>query len=355
MKKFLLIALFTGICTGVYSDSSLNDLNNLLKQSGSFGSTVETKNDIAPVTTSVTEKNTIKEKDFFSQSEKTYKDKTLSGLNDLFKKNSDFLIISQYIDENIKNLDPKNADEMLLMFENYYYSIPSDSDIFIEDEELMDKKFGKTVLEDGKKYNNDYTLLIKNYKDADNQDLSSYLKSLYDRNLNLTYSNGYFFFTVNYNKLLTYEKYLSDDMVNYLKYSDNEIRKPAVINSKIVISLDDLVNRILSAEHYIKLSDNKELNKEFAKMLVFHFENLMLGVGDTPVFNSDTNTLNDDFLKSYKYYISKNGVFKSDLQKYIDALDKNKYVKSPDTYGNQVKLVNKVISFYQLKRDETFQ
>ena len=90
-------------------------------------------------------------------------------------------------------------------------------------------------------------------------------------------------------------------------------------------------------------------------MLVFHFENLMLGVGDTPVFNSDTNTLNDDFLKSYKYYISKNGVFKSDLQKYIDALDKNKYVKSPDTYGNQVKLVNKVISFYQLKRDETFQ
>ena len=244
---------------------------------------------------------------------------------------------------------------MLLMFENYYYSIPSDSDIFIDDEELMDKKFGKTVLEDGKKYNNDYTLLIKNYKEVSNQDLSNYLKSLYDRNLNLTYSNGYFYFTVNYNKLLTYEKYLSDDMVNYLKYSDNEIRKPAVINSKIVISLDDLVNRILSAEHYIKLSDNKELNKEFAKMLVFHFENLMLGVGDTPVFNSDTNTLNDDFLKSYKYYISKNGVFKSDLQKYIDALDKNKYVKSPDTYGNQVKLVNKVISFYQLKRDETFQ
>ena len=78
------------------------------------------------------------------------------------------------------------------------------------------------------------------------------------------------------------------------------------------------MNRILSAEHYIKLSENKELNKEFAKMLVFHFENLMLGVGDTPVFNSDTNTLNDDFLKSYKYYISKNGVFKSDLQKYIE-------------------------------------
>ncbi len=355
MKKFLLTALFTAVCTGVYSDSSLNDLNDLLKQSGSFGSsTAAAKNDIAPVT-GTAEKNLIKEKDFFSQSEKTYKNKILAGLNDLFKKNADFLLISQYIDENIKNLDSKNADEMILMFENYYYSIPSDSDIFINDEELMDKKFGKTVLEDGKKYNNDYTLLIKNYKDAGNQELSNYLKSLYDRNLNLTYSNGYFYFTVNYNKLLTYEKYLSDDMVNYLKYSDNEIRKPAVVNSRIVISLDDLVNRILSAEHYIQLSENKELNKEFAKMLVFHFENLMLGVGDTPVFNSDTNTLNDDFLKSYKYYISKNGVFKSDLQKYIDTLDKNKYVKSADTYGNQVKLVNKVISFYQLKRDETFQ
>ena len=354
MKKFLLLVLFTGICTGVYSDSSMNDLNDLLKQSGSFTKTTDTKNNIAPVT-GAAEKNTIKEKDFFSQSEKIYKDKTLSGLNELFKKNSDFLVISQYIDENIKNLDRKNADEMLLMFENYYYSIPSDSDIFINDEELMDKKFGKTVLEDGKKYNNDYTMLIKNYKEADNAELSAYLKSLYDRNLNLTYSNGYFFFTVNYNKLLTYEKYLSDNMVNYLNYSDNEIRKPAVVNSKIVIPLDDLVNRILSAEGYIQLSENKDLNKEFAKMLVFHFENLMLGVGDTPVFNSDTNTLNDNFLKSYKYYISKNGVFKSDLQKYLDNLDKNKYVKSSDTYGNQVKLVNKVISFYQLKRDETFQ
>ena len=178
MKKFLLLVLFTGICTGVYSDSSMNDLNDLLKQSGSFTKTTDTKNNIAPVT-GAAEKNTIKEKDFFSQSEKIYKDKTLSGLNELFKKNSDFLVISQYIDENIKNLDRKNADEMLLMFENYYYSIPSDSDIFINDEELMDKKFGKTVLEDGKKYNNDYTMLIKNYKEADNAELSAYLKSLY--------------------------------------------------------------------------------------------------------------------------------------------------------------------------------
>lgn len=354
MKKLLLLALFTAVCTGSYSNSSLNDLNDLLKQSGSFTKTTETKNNIAPVTGTV-EKNLIKEKEFFSQPEKTYNNKKLSGLNELFKENKDFLLISGYIDENIKNLDKKDADEMLLMFENFYYSIPSDSDIFINDEELMDKKFGKIVLEEGKKYNDDYTLLIKNYKDVDNKELSTYLKSLYDKNLNLTYSNGYFFFTVNYNKLLTYEKYLSDDMINYLRYSDNEIRNPAVINSKIVIPLNDLVNRILNAEHYIQLSKNKELNKEFSKMLVFHFENLMLGVGNTPVFNSDTNTLNDNFLKSYQYYISKDGVFKSDLQTYIDKLNKNKYVKSPDTYGNQIKLVNKVTSFYQLKKDETFQ
>ena len=354
MKRFLLLVLFTGIYTELYSDSSLNDLNNLMKQSGSFTKTTEIKPSVEPVT-GITEKNSIKEKDFFSQPEKVYKDKTLSGLNDLFKKNSDFMIISQYIDRNIKNLDHKNADEMLLMFENYYYSIPSDSDIFISDEELMDKKFGKIVLEEGKKYNNDYTMLIKNYNNTADEELGQYLKSLYDRNLNLTYSNGYFFFTVNYNKLLTYEKYLSNDVINYLKYSDNEIRRPAVVNSKIVISLDDLVNRILSAENYIKISENKDLNKEFAKMLVFHFENLMLGVGDTPVFNSDTNTLNNDFLKSYQYYISKNGIFKSDLQNYIDTLNKTSYIKSPDTYGNQVKIVNKVISFYKLKRDETFQ
>jgi hypothetical protein len=354
MKKFLLLVLFTAVCTELYSDTSLNNLNDLLKQSGSFTKPSETKPAIEPVI-GETEKNSIKEKDFFAQSDKIYENKTLAGLNDLFKKNTGFLLISQYIDQNIKDLDSKNADEMLLMFENFYYSIPSDSDIFIEDEELMDKKFGKIVLEEGKKYNNDYTMLIKNYKTVENGELSKYLNSLYDRNLNLTYSNGYFYFTVNYNKLLTYEKYLSEDMVNYLKYSDNEIRRPAVINSKIVIPLDDLVNRILSAEHYIQLSQNDDLKKEFAKMLVFHFENLMLGVGDTPVFSSETNTLNDNFLKSYKYYISKNGIFKSDLQKYIDTLDKNQYVKAADTYGNQVKLVNNVISYYKLKRDETFQ
>lgn len=354
MKKFLLISLFILTHFSVYSDQDINNLNNLLKQSGSFSNSSSEKPKIEAKIDYI-EKNSIKEKDLFSEPEKTYKNKELADFNNFLKKNNDFHKIAEYLSKNIKDMDKQNADEMILMFEKYYYSIPLDTEVFIKDEELIDKKFGSLILEEGKKYNNDYAVLIKNYNSVENVELKDYLKSLYDRNLNLTYSNGYFFFTVNYNKLQIFDKYLSDSMINYLKYSDNEIRNPAVSDSKIVITMNELTDRILNAENYIKSSDNKELNKEFAKMLVFHFENLMLGVGNSPVFNYETGIINEDFLNTYKYYISKNGLFKADMQDFLNYLEKNKFSKSTDTYSKQINVTNKVTNFYQLKKEETFQ
>lgn len=354
MKKILLISLFTLIHLSAYSDQDINNLNNLLKQSGTFNNTSSEKPKIEARIDHI-EKNSIKEKDFFSESEKIYKNKELSEFNNFLKKNNNFLKIADYLNENIKNTDKQTADEMILMFEKYYYSIPLDTEVFIEDEELIDKKFSSLILEEGKKYNNDYAVLIKNYNSVENTELKDYLKSLYDRNLNITYSNGYFYFTVNYNKLQIFNKYLSDSMINYLKYSDNEIRNPAVADSKIIISLNELTDRILNAENFTKSSDNKELNKEFAKMLVFHFENLMLGVGNSPVFNYETGIINENFLNTYKYYISKNGLFKADIQDFLNDLEKNNFVKSADTYSKQIKVTNKVTNFFQLKKEETFQ
>ena len=356
MKKFILINIFILMASLSYSDQEIDNLNNLLKNANV---NVIDKNTITQpkidAKTNQTENTNIKNTEFFKQPDKKYINDTLIGLNNLFEKSSDFAVISEYIDLNIKKVDKNIADEMIMMYEKYYYSIPLSTEIFIEDEQLIDKKFSSLILEEAKKYNNDYTELIKNYNSIENVELKDFLKSLYTRNLSLTYSNRYFYFTVNYDRLQTYSEYLTSDMLSYLKYSDNEIRHPAAANSQIIIPISELIDRILIAENAISKSNNKELNKEFSKMLVFHFENLLLGVADTPVFNYDTKHISNDFLTSYKSYISKNGVFKSDMEKFLNDLSKENYNKTPQTYGEQIKFFNKITSYYNLSKDETFQ
>ena len=78
-------------------------------------------------------------------------------------------------------------------------------------------------------------------------------------------------------------------------------------------------------------------------------------MADTPVFNYDTKHISNDFLTSYKSYISKNGVFKSDMEKFLNDLSKENYNKTPQTYGEQIKFFNKITSYYNLSKDETFQ
>lgn len=355
MKKFILINIFILIISLSYSDQEIDNLNNLLKNANVniFEKSTITK---PKVETKInqTENTNIKNTEFFKQPEKKYTNDILIGLNKLFEKNSDFVVISEYMDLNIRKADKNTADEMIMMYEKYYYSLPLSTDLFLDDEQLIDKKFSSLILEEAKKYNNDYTELIKNYNTVENVELKDYLKSLYARNLSLTYGNGYFYFTVNYDRLQTYSEYLSDDMLSYLKYSDNEIRHPTAENSKIIIPINELINRILIAENAISKSKNNDLNKEFSKMLVFHFENLLLGVADTPVFNYDTRHINDDFLNSYKSYISKNGIFKSDMKKFLNDLSKNNYDKTSQTYTEQIKFLNKITSYYKLSKNETF-
>ena len=355
MKKFLFINLFIICFVSAYSEQDITNLNDLLKKSGSFSNSKTEKPKIEAKIDNI-EATSIKnnDKDLFTKSEKHYTDQVLIDLNNLLKEKKDFSTIALYIDKNIKNSNEAVADEMILLYENYFYSIPLDTEIFIADEELLDKKYAVLINEEIKKYNNNYSTLIKNYANVENSELSSYLKSLYDKNLSLIYNNGYFFFTVNYNKLASYSEYLSKPMLAYLTYSDTEINKPAVVNSKIVIPMNEMVDRILLAETSIN-SDNKDLNKEFAKMLVFHFENFVLGVGNDPIFNFETNEINKEFLDAYKYYISKDGIFKSDFQNFLNSLEKNNYLKSKLTYNEQLKITNKIINYYQLKREETFQ
>ena len=354
MKKLLLLNMFLLITAFSYSDQEIDNLNNLLKNANVLDKNTITSPKVE-VKINQSENPGIKSSELFKEPEKKYTNETLVGLKKLFDKNSDFATISEYIDQNIKKSDKNTADEMIMMYEKYYYAIPVTTDLFINDEELIDKKFGPLVLEEAKKYNNDYTELIKNYNAVENLELRDFLKSLYTRNLSLTYGKGYFYFTVNYDKLQTYSEYLSNDMISYLKYSDNEIRRPAAANSQIIVPINELINRILIAEDAISKSKNSELKKEFSKMVIFHFENLILGVADTPVFNYDTRHINDDFLASYKTYISKNGVFKSEMEKYLNNLSKSNYDKTSQTYSEQVNFINKITSYYKLSKDETFK
>ena len=357
MKKlFILFALILAVHVNIYADKELDDLNNLLKNNSNFQNNLggkEVKSTPEPVSKK-TETPVITENIFEKKEEKHYSNKVLETFYQMTKNAAPFLELAAYLEKNINSENKDINDDLILIFENYYFSIPFTSDIFVEDEDLVDKKYGKLILKEAEKYKNDYTELIKNYDKTEPSELKNYLKSLYDRNLTLTYSDRYFFFTVNYDKLLKYKDFLSKNMVSYLSYSDNEIRNPAILDNSLIISQEELLKRILEAEKSMSSSDETAINKEFSKMLFFHFQTLILGVDKDPVFNYETMALNDVYLNSYKKYIAENGKFSNEMKDYISYLESIHYTKDKNTYTKQVEFVDNIRNSYKLALGEIF-
>lgn len=225
----------------------------------------------------------------------------------------------KFVNNNIKKLSKEDASQLVIGIENImsrnYASITQtcfNGDI----QNKLRNEFKDTN-----------SINIQNSKDILDEELKNYLLFLSDSGYKLVFSENKFFPVIDYNFFQKYISYVSEDMVEYIKIQTLNSQIPLTKNGVLNISLDDIFDRIIKHEYFIKnYPDSLEINT-MKNQYVFYFGCYLYGVQNTHTFNYKTNKLNDDVLKSYKTSISKYPEAESTkiLNNYMKILESNDF------------------------------
>lgn len=180
-----------------------------------------------------------------------------------------------------------------------------------------------------------YDSVIEKTNDVVEKELGNEFKKLQKIGFCITYiGEGNSMIQINYKTLIErYNKYLSKDYLIYLKILSYDV---AEMDAGIVISIDDLFERIITIENFLKDASDKysaekeslEGEKEYLKILYF------LGLENTRVFERPENKIEDfniikSFQKNIKKYSDTSETAKL-LKEYYSLLQKSRYYKTKE-------------------------
>lgn len=162
------------------------------------------------------------------------------------------------------------------------------------------------------------------------------LKNLIDETVKSGYkvetAEGMFFPIINYSFYKNYSKYLPEDLNGYIEIMSVESDKVPAKDAALVIGWDEMIERALKQEAFIKKyadsSKLPEISELYKKYLTFTF----LGLNNTPLFAYDGNVMVEDAKKVYTNidFTTNDSQLKKDLKDFMELLKASNYKLTPE-------------------------
>ncbi len=236
----------------------------------------------------------------------------ISQLNSMKEQGSKPKEMFDYLNQNISLLDKKAATDALgiLVGTLEEYEAIYNERLFTEDiPDLMFKYF---------EYKFDYNK-IDSIKE---QKLKDLLTDIVWGGFKIEETEGTFMVVVDYDNLKTFNKNVDDEINTYIDVMALRYNDPISIDEGLAIAPEELVNRIIQMESYIKNYDNKQREEIIISMYEGYIMVYMSGTDNTPVFDFDTGVISPDMFKKFEETASKQKdmIFGKILSKYVELL-----------------------------------
>lgn len=261
----------------------------------------------------------------------------LIEFNNMIKEEKEPYELVNYIDENIEKT---SKDVATIMIENFlkvqenYIEVYSD-ELFKDNRQVIINKI----------YSED-NLDIKNIDNIDDEATKEILKIILKGKYKIINIEGAYYPEIDYNKLKNYSKYLTQEITEYIEIKNIESENPFLIGTSLVITWDELSERLIGVEEYlVKYPETlrlEELLRLYGEYLLIYLE----GVKDTPNYDYITKELYDDVLESYKKLIANNkgGITKDIIERYLSILEENDNKINEEVKGKIIDLYNEAIN-----------
>jgi hypothetical protein len=244
--------------------------------------------------------------------EESNQDKIMPEFTALLEGNPGPDAIIEFMDKNIAEVSRENASKMLDELEKALKNnLP----------ELEEKYYSTAVQEALYK--------LDSIQDAE-------VKSLIEETRAMGYkvetAEGMFFPIINYEFLKKFSPYAGDDVEDYIDIMAVESNKVPAKDAALVIGWDEVVERALAQEGFIRKHSGSDKVESIKKLQKKYITFMLYGLNNTPLFSYDTKEMDSEAKEVYIKAVKNNS--DSELMKllggYMEILEKSDYKLSEE-------------------------
>ena len=222
-----------------------------------------------------------------------------------------------YMDQTIPFISAETVDAMLNTFESVHImqTMELDADFMSEEKQTYLQSY---AIED---------LKTKNVKDAD---LLKLLEKVEAMGYKVEQVEGFIGPYVDYGFYLKYADYGTESCQKYFSLMKTESDLPSVFDGGLVVSWEEVLNRSVNLDEFITLYP-ESLYVENAKiMLQGYVEMMLIGTLNVPVYDDQTNQMNESVKVAYINFQPNNANLSvvKNLSAYLELLESSDYIKT---------------------------
>lgn len=262
--------------------------------------------------------------------------KIMDDFRVLISENKEPYEIIKFIDENIDQTSEVEAVEMIKEFElvqEKYMNIYAEELYKSNRQEILNLTFP----------NGEYD--PQKLDAIEDGELKQLVTKIAEGKYKLINVEGSFFPIIDYGSFKKYEKYLPEDMKGYLNIKSLESDSPSMTDGGLIITWDELANRLIKTEKYLMKYPEGLKNEEILRLYGEYLIKYMSGGDNTPIYNMEDNKILEDVLESYKKTIvnNKNTITADIMSKYLKLIEENEYIVDDVLTSKIVDLYNEAI------------
>lgn len=201
--------------------------------------------------------------------------------------------LNKQLDTDLPQAAPETADEMIRELLAYYDAHLQDASPELEQQDIQQalQQMKWPITEDE----------IAGMKSDSTRKA---IQDTIDGGYKLDTAEGMIFPVVDYGKLKRFNDALSPEMRDYIALLAKESDQKSASDGGLVITWDEVANRALAAEKYIRdYPDSKERDAA-ANLYLQYMIDLLYGLDNTPIFDFDTYKLNAGVKAEYEKIVS---------------------------------------------------
>lgn len=254
----------------------------------------------------------------------------------LVSENKEPYQVIEFIDKNIGKVSQKESVEMIEEFENLqenYINLYTDELRKENRQNLLSQTYSNSEVDPNK---------IEEIKDKELKELvSKIVKGRYK----LVKKDGFYCPVINYASFKDYEKFLSDELKEYLNIKIIESESPAMLDGKIAITWDELGNRLIRIEKYLTEYEDRIKDEEVTRLYSEYLVMYMSGSKNTPISNDEDKKMSKEILDSYRKMASNNKktITGEIIKEYLQLIENNNYLIDDMVTSKQLEIYNEAI------------
>lgn len=273
-------------------------------------------------------------------------EKIIKDFKTMVKSDNEPFVLVKFIDENIDKVKTENATEMIRELEEVQegYIERYTEQLFMEEHQmelltLSEVQHSEAKIEDYLFFDNSKIEEIKN------GNLKELVNNIMEGKYKLINMEGAFYPIIDYEALKIYNDNISDEMKEYIDLKSMDSNMPTILDAGLVISFDQLAERLVKTENYILKYPNSIKYEETLRLYGVYLKFYLEGSSNTPIYDYESKKIKDEVLSSYKKVRNMDETVTSKVvSKYIDIIGENQNIIDENVLSRVTELHSEAIA-----------